>query len=352
MFQQLGVESRNPKRDEKESTMDILSVRSLKKQAIETVVEPLISQDVVRRSLGVRARRLNGPAYPRTIALGIGKGTGSGDFRLAVRVQHPLLMNGPELGKIQELAHGEADVRYVGMIKPMQTPWYQNGCRPLRIGCSVAQFNVTAGTIGAFVRDAATGRSLILSNNHVLADENRAHAGDNILQPGQYDNGNNPADAVATLTRFIPLDFQKTNYVDCAIAEINPGVQFDPQSLDQLGTLTGVRTAPPDANVAVRKLGRTTGITYGTISAIEVDNVGVGYDQGTGNFDSQIEIQGSGPGPFSDGGDSGSLIVDGNNQALGLLFAGSDQGGPNGLGLTYANPFSTVLSNLAVDLLF
>jgi hypothetical protein len=35
-------------------------------------------------------------------------------------------------------------------------------------------------------------------------------------------------------------------------------------------------------------------------------------------------------GPFSRGGDSGSLVVDADNKAVALLFAGGDQGGANG----------------------
>ncbi len=35
---------------------------------------------------------------------------------------------------------------------------------------------------------------------------------------------------------------------------------------------------------------------------------------------------------------------------MGLLFSGSDQGGVNGQGLTYANPLRGVLDALKVDL--
>jgi hypothetical protein len=69
-------------------------------------------------------------------------------------------------------------------------------------------------------------------------------------------------------------------------------------------------------------------------------------------FDDQIEIEGAGSGPFSQGGDSGSLIVDDDLMALALLFAGGDQGGSNDQGLTYANPIQTVFDALGVDLLF
>jgi hypothetical protein len=97
-------------------------------------------------------------------------------------------------------------------------------------------------------------------------------------------------------------------------------------------------------------VGRTTGLTRGKVTAFEVDNVYVGFDIGTLRFDDQIEIEGEGTGPFSQGGDSGSLIVGEDLRAVGLLFAGSDQGGANGQGLTYANPMSTVLEALKIEL--
>jgi hypothetical protein len=46
------------------------------------------------------------------------------------------------------------------------------------------------------------------------------------------------------------------------------------------------------------------------------------------------------------GGDSGSLVVDADNMAVGLLFAGND------VDATYANPIGDVLDTLNVDLVF
>jgi hypothetical protein len=83
-----------------------------------------------------------------------------------------------------------------------------------------------------------------------------------------------------------------------------------------------------------------------------LDNVVVGYDIGNLRFDDQIEIEGAEAGPFSQGGDSGSLIVNKQGRAVALLFSGGDQGGSNGRGLTYANPISKVLDHLKVDLVF
>ena len=106
-----------------------------------------------------------------------------------------------------------------------------------------------------------------------------------------------------------------------------------------------------DAGDEVSKVGRTTEVTHGRVTAFELDNIVVAYDLGNLRLDNQIEIEGSGTGPFSQGGDSGSLIVDADCQAVALLFAGGDQGGTNGQGLTFANPIRAVFDALKIDLL-
>lgn len=60
------------------------------------------------------------------------------------------------------------------------------------------------------------------------------------------------------------------------------------------------------------------------MTAFELDNVVVDYDLGNLRFDNQVEIEGTGSGPFSDGGDSGSLIVSADKRGVALLFAGGD----------------------------
>ena len=99
-------------------------------------------------------------------------------------------------------------------------------------------------------------------------------------------------------------------------------------------------------------MGRTTGTTRGKITAFDLDNVVVEYDLGNLRFDNQIEIEGAGTKSFSDGGDSGSLIVNSERQGVALLFAGTDEGGKNGKGVTYANPLNAVLSVMEVTLVF
>src|SRR6266704_966938 len=210
--------------------------------------------------------------------------------------------------------------------------------RPAMGGYSVGHFHITAGTIATGVYDILPGgstappangvgippRYYILSNNHVLADVNAGSVGDPILQPGPFDGGTDPADRIATLSRFIPITLdppvprpQHRNVVDCAVAE----VQFQDLNRDVYwcGHVRGWRPkAGVTVGMGVQKTGRTTSFTTGRITAINA-TVDVGYGGGrVGRLQDQIITTN-----MSAGGDSGSLVMTPDNIALGLLFAGS-----------------------------
>ena len=209
--------------------------------------------------------------------------------------------------------------------------------RPAKGGYSVGHFRITAGTIGTCAYDILPGgstfppmhgagippRFYILSNNHVLANSNAAAAGDPILQPGPFDGGNLATDRIATLSRFVPITFEPPvprtahrNIVDAAIAEA-PFHDLD-RELHWVGSVRGWRLR---ANVLpglqVKKVGRTTNLTVGRITAIAA-TVDVNYGVGIARFTDQIVTTN-----ISAGGDSGSLVVTLDNVAVGLLFAGS-----------------------------
>jgi hypothetical protein len=117
------------------------------------------------------------------------------------------------------------------------------------------------------------------------------------------------------------------------------------------GPLLGPVPAAPDIDpeTAVEKMGRTTGHTYGQITAVEVDGLAVQYDGAVYRFDDQLEVRGR-TGAFSGAGDSGSVIWRSPDRApMALLFAGSETGGVAGSGVTFANPLATVLAALGVD---
>jgi hypothetical protein len=298
----------------------------------------------------------------RGVALGItAKG---GEYGLAVRFQRGALRTQAIEEAIKKRASGEVDFRYVGRLvkhvadKTSPTP-EQKKTRPLRIGSSISHIDVTAGTIGAFVRDKANQATLILSNNHVLANENHAKEGDIILQPGCYDLPAHLPDqtyAVAKLLRFVRLRKKIANRVDAAVALLDEGIKANWTKVKPPLKLTGLRQGLPPIGSIVYKLGRTTGWTRGRLVAIEVDDLLIEYGHPdapvTLGFDGQIEIEGADDGPFSQGGDSGSLIFDKDGCAFGLLFAGGQVGGSNGQGLTYANPLESVLTSLEIEFPF
>jgi hypothetical protein len=329
--------------------MHIDSARELKQDLLKRLLAPLCEVPKTGTAVAVAARAVTRlKPQPRTVALGL---TRSGaDVKVAVRIQNRALEGGAILEEIRRRARGEVDVRYVGRLVK-RVPWHQQRQRPLLMGVSIGHFRITAGTLGCFVRTRSGREVRILSNNHVLVDENHGKAGDAILQPGRFDKGKNPRDAVGRLARFVRLKGKGANFVDAATATIRHGVEYDAYTLRGLGTLKGLGPDFLDAGSPVAKVGRTTGITHGRVTAFELDNVVVAYDDGNLRFDNQLEIEGTGPGPFSQGGDSGSLIVDDTGRAVALLFAGGDTGGANGMGLTYASPIRVVLDALKVDLL-
>jgi hypothetical protein len=336
--------------------MRLQSARELKAALRGAVLDGLAETLSRRGALVVAASRAaTAPPVARTLALGISR-VRANDYRLAVRVQRRGLEQSA-LEAIRKRARGELDVRYVGRVarqarrRAAALPWHQTRVRPLLIGASVGHYRVTAGTLGAFVVLRKGGQVRLLSNNHVLADEDRGKKRDAILQPGSYDGGRTPQDRIGTLDRAVKLKPRSANRVDAAIAALDGEVAYDPRTLRDVGMLKGLSKTPLEEVRLVEKIGRTTGHTSGRVTAFELDNVVVAYDTGNFRFDDQIEVEGTET-AFSQGGDSGSLVFTaGERGALGLLFAGSDQGGSNGTGLTYVNAVTHVLSQLKADIL-
>lgn len=332
--------------------MKLDSARELKQRLTDAILVPLSGAEAAGSKLAVPAGPVTrAVGIQPSIALGIAP-AGRKDFRLAVRCQQRELLEGAEINRIRKRARDEVDIRYVGAVtKRAAKPWYRRRHRPLLIGSSIGHHEVTAGTLGAVVRPCAGEGQRLLSNNHVLANENKGKAGDPVIQPGSFDGGLNGSDTVAVLDGVVKLRKAAANRVDCATATPARGIEADARTLKGLGKLAGLGPDFVDAGTTVAKVGRTTGLTHGRVTAFELDNVIVGFDVGNLRFDGQIEIEGEDEEAFSDGGDSGSLIVEADTRlAVALLFAGTDLGGTNGQGLTYANPIRVVLDALDVDL--
>ncbi len=200
-------------------------------------------------------------------------------------------------------------------------------------GCVVIPGLNYTGTLGLGMRGygSLADQIFVLSNNHVLANENRSHIGDPVIQPGTLDGGNPQTDVIGELFDFVHLNFEpntnvpnpQVNRVDAACALVYRFGDFS-REIFWVGYPKGWRTrlsveqAVADGNNRVQKTGRTTGYTTGEIAAISFDGW-VAYDSGLAYFEDQMLIT---PGNFSAAGDSGSVILDMDENIVGLLFAG------------------------------
>jgi hypothetical protein len=229
-----------------------------------------------------------------------------------------------------------------------------------------------SGTLGSLVKDDS-GREYLLSNNHVLARSDHALVGDTIVQPGLIDNnctpnGDGPGTVpVGALTAWLPLHSAQTN-ADAAIAQVASHTVDTSGSILELGSRLPDGTlaaAPPGISstsgkgetatlqLRVAKSGRTTGLTCGRVTALDLD-VAVDYYRDcaetkpylTKTFTGQFAVSGD---RFSDAGDSGALMVNSANaEPVGLFFAGGIDG--DGVSHAIANPAADVLNELSTQI--
>jgi hypothetical protein len=240
--------------------------------------------------------------------------------------------------------------------------------RPAPGGVSIGHEWISAGTLGCLVKRG--NEIFILSNNHVLADSNNAPLGSPILQPGKYDGGT-LIDRIALLEDFVPIEFvggpsgckignaitrifnapatvakrqtrlqavnseQLENLVDAAIARpIDTAAVL--KEILEIGVPLGLEIG--SLGMKIQKSGRTTGLTKGEITQVDV-MVTVQYGEGkTALFVDQIMA-----GEMCSGGDSGSAVLNMDKELVGLLFAGSDK-------TTVMNPILDVFERLGVTL--
>ncbi|MGD8603625.1 MAG: hypothetical protein PVF49_03535 [Anaerolineales bacterium] len=313
---------------------------------------------------------------PNVVGTGVGfryrNGKPTNELAVVAMVTHKLPRAGLKPGELLPRTVGgvPVDVIQVGRLRAYTER--TDRWRPAPGGVSIGHYQVTAGTLACNVQDRKTGRRLMLSNNHVLANSNKARIGDPILQPGPADGGKSGEDVIGYLERFEAIEFNAgpascpiasavadvangvaalmgsshrlravianplaTNRVDAALAKpAEEGWLRD--DVLEIGVIGGV--SPARLGMGVRKYGRTTGLTQGMLQVMDA-TVTVMYGDLSARFDGQLVTT-----AMSEPGDSGSLVVaDDALLALGLLFAGSNQA-------TILNPMQTVLDTLEVTL--
>jgi len=220
----------------------------------------------------------------------------------------------------------------------------------------------TTGTLGARVKNDS-GQVFALSNNHIFALSNdggvddTAMIGDAIVQPGPADadpvcsQSVTSYNSIGTLAAYEPINFTSgvPNTIDAAIAavsieQVDRTTPTDGYLIPKSAHFECVPNCSTLLNEPVQKYGRTTGLTKGTITGINV-TINVSYNKGTAMFTDQIEVSVDGKkGGFIKGGDSGSLLVtDPGKQPVGLLFAGDRRGK-----IGFANRIDLVLEHFSI----
>ncbi|MFX0209281.1 MAG: hypothetical protein ACFFDT_25080 [Candidatus Hodarchaeota archaeon] len=352
--------------------MNVNGVRNVKEQFLEQLLQ---IENVV--SVGIGRKRVQG-RETRELAIIVG---------VKQKLPHILIKETDFIP--QNLASVKTDVIQIGEISVLPPLAVVSDrtkrTRPAKGGYSIGNIEITAGTFGAVVY--RNSEPFILSNAHVLAADPTISMSPSkqIVQPGIYDGGKYPEDHIGNLedyivikpsvdistcpisqgtvgflnlisrvfrrqTRFQALAYsQEVNLVDAAIARPLTSDQIIPE-VEEIGVPTGVFEGETLLDHPVVKSGRTTGITRGKVKQVDVD-VSVGYGGVPGipskivQFTDQILIESEGP--FSQGGDSGSIVFvdDGNKQVCGLLFAGNEEGT-----FTYANRIQNVLQKLRIHI--
>jgi hypothetical protein len=231
---------------------------------------------------------------------------------------------------------------------------------PIQLGTSggwrtdLANGYCCGGTLGALVQTDTA--QYILSNYHVFESDIvpggngiTAETGSDVIQPGLIDVRCDAAGAhnVGTLVKLGSLPGSN---VDCSVAQVVPGMVRTDGAILEVGTISK-STVAASLSKAVKKSGRTTGLTRSRISGLNAtvnvtyENECAGGTAFTKTFTGQIVISNSGS-RFLNSGDSGSLMVEdvnSNARAIGLLYAGSSSS-------AIANPIGQVLSFLSTKL--
>jgi len=214
--------------------------------------------------------------------------------------------------------------------------------RPLKGGAQIQMdaggSKIVYGTLGCMaqtVNGEEFDKTVLLTNKHVLET---IKEGGQVHQPLEESNCSNCCPTVVAKK----LDAVLSDDVDGATAEIVSGVKIKP-TIIELGDVTGTHTVTLEEAASgtylVRKRGRTTRTTQGTVFTIHHSGTRTdGWE-----FQDQIGVKAAAPSTtVSQPGDSGSVFINESNQVIGLLWGGDNQT------LGYASPIQAVTDQLGI----
>ena len=246
--------------------------------------------------------------------------------------------------------------------QPENSPVYKLRDGVISCGSSIYPANcIGAGTLGFLAKDSA-GNLVGVTNNHVAGACNHAAPGLPILAPGPLDV---TEDGIAPFTvgrhwKLLPINDGIPENID--ISQNCDASAFQILDPARVSSMQGNRydtpatVLEPEAGMRVEKIGRTTGLTIGTIVAEAASPLPISYAIPEYNirksvfFPKVYIVQGAQESMFSKPGDSGSLVTalddGGNRVAVGLIFAGNEQ-----KGLSFILGLPTILEKLELQIL-
>jgi len=196
------------------------------------------------------------------------------------------------------------------------------------------------GTLGALVTPrSSTPRVMALTSFHVACVDDAWAVGDPMAHPSVVDGGHPWDDRIGTLARAA-----LSGSVDGATLLLSAHLDCRAEVVG-LGPVRGRARAV--VGTAVRKRGRTTGLTDAVVASTDASvSLNFGNDLGFRTLRDQVRVQAAPGHRFGDHGDSGAVLLDDTNHVIGLYCAGNPGGS-----IGFANPIDQVLDQLDVNLL-
>jgi len=232
-------------------------------------------------------------------------------------------------------------------------------------GASIGHYRGFPGSLGGFVTVKAKPRRWLglIGASHVLAMNNTAKKGEPVLHPGSPDGARVLDNKIGTLANYTYLvhyqdeeeDTDPLNTEDVALVKPD-----DPEKLPSANMVPN----PKDPNSRVKlkdclpaehlfervgedvfKQGRTTGFTAGTLDVASVMSYSIQLPDGrVYAYKDLAVVKNKGSKPFSQPGDSGSIVYTEDAKGIGLIVGGSPE-------YTFLSPLSSCLRAMKAELL-
>ncbi len=211
-------------------------------------------------------------------------------------------------------------------------------------------YSATVGTLGCFARDK-NNRIHLLTASYVLGFHNNAQVDDLVFVEGENSRNGQPVAKVAgnslSPSKLITGGPDPPS-VGIASARCEPGIQPDFEALPLAWRIRSVGSAKEGDRVA--KIGRTSGLTTGTVQSVDLTVKLSGFGQRLLVVSDCLRIKGDHGSEFSLAGDGGAAIVREDGAVLGIII-GAFSGSKDKPGSSIASPIAKALDELELTLL-